>query len=206
MYIYSTELYHHGVKGMRWGVRRYERRNGTLTRRGRKRQAVRDEYIRKLESNSDSYRRTIEDQKAYLKKSDDEIYRDTFGNDKPRDNDFKNKKEAVNWARKDVHDAIRMNQSHIKRNTKIQEHIRNTSLNKKSIVEAKATEKRIKRGARVTTAILGTSMTVAAALADKDNAGKAIVKGMLTTGVATLVMGSAGSMYTDDWEKKHGLR
>ena len=32
-----SELYHYGVKGMHWGVRRYQNPDGTLTPRGRKR-------------------------------------------------------------------------------------------------------------------------------------------------------------------------
>lgn len=37
---YSTELYHHGVKGMKWGVRKYQNADGTLTAAGKKRYAV----------------------------------------------------------------------------------------------------------------------------------------------------------------------
>lgn len=36
---YSYELYHHGIKGMKWGVRRFQNQNGTLTPAGKKRYA-----------------------------------------------------------------------------------------------------------------------------------------------------------------------
>lgn len=32
-----SELYHHGIKGQKWGVRRYQNKNGTLTSAGKKR-------------------------------------------------------------------------------------------------------------------------------------------------------------------------
>lgn len=36
---FDNELYHHGIKGMRWGVRKYQNSDGSLTAAGRKRYA-----------------------------------------------------------------------------------------------------------------------------------------------------------------------
>ena len=35
--MYETELYHHGIKGQRWGIRRFQNKDGSLTRLGQKR-------------------------------------------------------------------------------------------------------------------------------------------------------------------------
>lgn len=56
-YIYTSdglvntdELAHHGIPGMRWGVRRYQNKNGTLTKAGKKR------YERELEKTKNEAR------------------------------------------------------------------------------------------------------------------------------------------------------
>jgi hypothetical protein len=48
------ELYHHGIKGMKWGVRRFQNEDGTLTDEGRKR-------LRKNSSYGKVARKTIGD-------------------------------------------------------------------------------------------------------------------------------------------------
>lgn len=47
------ELYHHGVKGMKWGVRRYQHKDGSLTSAGKKRSKSKtkvDSFMTKMEA------------------------------------------------------------------------------------------------------------------------------------------------------------
>lgn len=43
--IVNGELYHYGVKGMKWGVRRYQKKDGSLTSAGKERYGGNDEFI-----------------------------------------------------------------------------------------------------------------------------------------------------------------
>ena len=61
------ELYHHGVKGMKWGVRRYQNKDGTLTAAGKKhRNKVENKAIKKARKQDVKNRRKLSD--AELKK------------------------------------------------------------------------------------------------------------------------------------------
>lgn len=43
----TNELYHHGILGMKWGIRRFQNKDGSLTAEGRKRQNEKDGFLKK---------------------------------------------------------------------------------------------------------------------------------------------------------------
>lgn len=67
MQVYKDELYHHGIKGMKWGVRRYQNYDGTYTRRGLKRYREAENRYNNAKSAYDTNKSAVN--KASVKKA-----------------------------------------------------------------------------------------------------------------------------------------
>lgn len=70
MYTTDYELYHHGIKGQRWGVRRYQQKDGSLTPAGKKRYYDTPE-LNKQKSDMKSARAAYKSSKETYQKASD---------------------------------------------------------------------------------------------------------------------------------------
>ena len=68
-YNYSNELCHHGILGMKWGVRRYQNKDGTLTNAGKKRRRLNETANDKKSEKVDATNK----KKTFSELSDDEL-------------------------------------------------------------------------------------------------------------------------------------
>lgn len=76
----TDELYHYGVLGMRWGVRRYQNANGTLTSIGKKRYGTSD-TVKNIQNKKDAIKKR---KNSYLGKEServDKVFDKTYARD-----------------------------------------------------------------------------------------------------------------------------
>lgn len=98
------ELYHWGIKGQKWGVRRYQNKDGSLTPAGKKRLAkeLKRDYKRNY-SSSQPYRTSD----TYKKKVKNEVNKVITDDDKRRIKDaldtFKTARKSTENARNELH-------------------------------------------------------------------------------------------------------
>lgn len=90
---YSDELYHHGILGQKWGIRRYQNEDGTLTDAGKKRYSTSD-AVRKYYSKNyqKTHNRAFDKINKYIPQL----------NEKYKDYDFTKDKAALNRYNKEA--------------------------------------------------------------------------------------------------------
>lgn len=180
----SAALSHYGVLGMKWGVRRYQNKDGSLTAAGKKRQQRRDETvatqkrwideyekdqkyaqnalsdIRKKGSNSKFVRDMYENgdfQEGLVDhktKSGGSFFNEKTGEIKPFDKLSKADKKYIVERVKEVHSRDADLSWQINRSKKIIENVSKTPINKRSYSEATLTDTRVQKGYAIAGAIL----------------------------------------------------
>ena len=85
MVVYSDELCHYGVLGMKWGIRRYQNKDGSLTAAGKKRKKLSADDRSHLSEKSRRSKLTNEQTIEELKKLTDPSRDPNFDGNKPEE-------------------------------------------------------------------------------------------------------------------------
>ena len=178
-YLEIRELYHHGIKGQKWGIRRFQNEDGSLTAEGKARYQVND-YTGKMSKEGKKL------YKADVKATRREIagdYSDTY--DKNYDRIMKEKYGNKHWTNlnkkeRNVIDILAEDET---RKTLIKKY------GDKSINDFDEHDRKVKTGIKVTGGVLATVGTVAVAALMYKKVEKELGEAAVTGVLAGLVEG-----------------
>lgn len=74
----DSELCHYGVKGMKWGIRRYQNKDGTLTDAGKRRQTKKESKEQKRTQKNETKKQTSSKKKKSASEMTDSELQDTI--------------------------------------------------------------------------------------------------------------------------------
>ena len=198
----NNELYHHGIKGQKWGVRRFQNPDGSLTSAGQKRKARREKEADSLDNialdaknRAEKHTKNIEDLKRNGTRS--AKFKEVYGDvSKLSDKEFskssyhRSKQSAVN----DLIQAEQINRKSANKTaesyTKKANDLRSAKIESDTVVE------RRRRGSIAGKAAFGAIMGVAASgvmmgLQNQTLSGKAAVGIMLGATATAATVGTA---------------
>nr|DAT41874.1 MAG TPA: hypothetical protein [Caudoviricetes sp.] len=210
MYEYPDYLMHHGVKGMRWGIRRYQNKDGSLTNAGKKRQSYRNEDITRRQKNIDLHKKSIiEDQKAIKDLQKNGIKSKYYSAKQFSEKDAKDeygvsKKEILKDDIQGRQNSIDVSKSQINKESKYIKNIKSTPIGEKSITEVTKSQSRRASAGVIIGAAAPIAISALAVKTGKMSVGKAITINLLTASpvVGGITGGVAGSSIKTRSEKK----